>query len=149
MGDRNRGRSGRRGAAPWLAILALLGMSCQEAKPDLPAPPHTFEIALAEYEFRHEATVGAGRIVINMTNVGAENHGLTLLPLPEDAPPVLEILGSGKIFAPKADVAVPVHTSGSFAVDLTPGRYALICFVKGPDGIQHQRKNMASEFRVL
>ena len=38
--------------------------------------------------------------------------------------------------------------TGSFAYDLTSGRYDLVCLLKDPDGSGHLGKGMASEFRA-
>lgn len=38
--------------------------------------------------------------------------------------------------------------TGTFAVDLAPGRYGLICFVRDADGQPHALRGMGSELRV-
>jgi hypothetical protein len=43
---------------------------------------------------------------------------------------------------------VPPGGNGAVAVDLGPGRYALICFLTDDDGQSHALKGMATEFRI-
>jgi hypothetical protein len=89
--------------------------------------------------------------VFRVSNAGAEHHSLVLVGLEEDFPPIDEQL-RGPDRRPAATFAhVPERPPGSrdtFAVDLTPGRYAFICFVRGPDGVSNALKGMSSEFRV-
>jgi hypothetical protein len=100
----------------------------------------------------YDHAIPAGRVVFRFVNVGEEKHRPSLLPLPEDVPPIGEQLrGSERRAAvPFAGIReVEPGESGTFAVDLSPGqRYALICFAIAPDGESHALKGMSSEFRA-
>lgn len=101
--------------------------------------------------FQNPATVPVGRLVFRITNAGAAEHSVVLVSLPEDVPPIGEQLRSDDRRGVPTFAKVPARPPGSndtFAVDLPPGRYALVCFVTDPDGVSHAAKGMASEFRV-
>jgi hypothetical protein len=106
---------------------------------------------MAEYSFRHPAEVPPGRTVFRVHNAGSLPHSLVLVELPEDFPPLAEQLTSDVRRAVPTLARVPERPPGSrdtFAVDLAPGRYGLICLVTDPDGVTHGQKGMNSELRV-
>ncbi len=106
---------------------------------------------MAEYRFEHPSTVPAGRQVYRITNAGAAPHSLVLVSLGDDVPPILEQLRSETRRGAPTFAKLPQRPPGSldtFAVELPPGRYALVCFVTDPDGVSHALKGMASEIRV-
>lgn len=106
---------------------------------------------MSDYRFEHKPVFPQGRVVIRAPNAGAVDHQLTMVALPEDFPPIAEQLRSENRRA-VATVALiprtPPGRTGTLAVDLAPGRYALICYLEDPDGQQHFAKGMSSEFRV-
>lgn len=106
---------------------------------------------MTEYRFEHQAEIPPGRIVFRVLNAGAEPHSLVLVALEEDVPPIDEQLQSPNRRGAVTYAQVPERPPASrdtFAVDLDPGRYAFICFVRGSDGVSHALKGMSSEFRV-
>lgn len=117
----------------------------------LPPSPAEVTVTMTEYQFDYDRPVPAGRVVFRVHNAGKEPHELVLTALPEDFPPIDEQL-RGDIRRPIATIAYllpePPGGSGAFAVDLTPGRYAMICFVEDEDGMHHGVKGMNSEFKV-
>jgi hypothetical protein len=140
-------------AAPLVVATALLA-GCTPGRAGgapLPPSPARIDVTMVEYEFRLPATVPSGRQVFRVTNAGALEHSLVLVSLAEDVPPILDQLRSqdrrgAPTFAKFA--ARPPGSQDTFAVELPPGRYALICFVTDADGNSHAAKGMASEFRV-
>lgn len=106
---------------------------------------------MREYAFAYTPPRRAGRIVFRARNAGTAHHELKLLVLPDDVPPIREQLRS-----PARRLVPSVATmltrapgrKGTFAVELEPGRYALVCFLPDADGVQHAHKGMASEFRL-
>lgn len=107
---------------------------------------------MTEYRFQHQGEVPTGRIVFRVVNAGAEPHSLVLVELTEDVPPIDVQLRSPDRRGAATYAQVPQRPPGSrdtFAVDLLPGRYAFICFVRDAGGEQHSLKGMSSEFRVL
>ena len=106
---------------------------------------------MTEYRFEHQTGMPPGRTVFRVVNAGAEPHSLVLVALADDVPPIDEQLRSPDRRAAPTFAQVPERPSGSrdtFAVDLDPGRYAFICFVRGSDGVPHSLKGMSSEFRI-
>jgi len=112
----------------------------------------TLEVAMTEYEFRYADPVAHGRIVVKAANKGQLVHQLVVVQVPVDFPPIDAQLHA-KVQRGLATIATlparPPGQDGTFAMDLPPGRYAMICFVKDVDGVQHSLKGMSSEFRVI
>jgi hypothetical protein len=119
----------------------------------------TVEVTLADYAFEGlPETMEAGTYAFALTNSSdVEDHemvmvrkadGVTqsieeLLELPEEeAGSMVEFLGAG--FAPPGG-------EGSALVELTPGDYAVVCFIPvggGEEGPPHFTQGMAQEFTV-
>lgn len=132
------------------AALAALVPACSAPAP-LPPAPATVALRMDEYAFELSATPKPGRVVVEVENAGELDHEVVLVILPEDVPPILEQLRSEE----RRTVATlaylpprPPGGRGSFALDLEPGRYALLCFIEDADGISHALKGMALELRV-
>lgn len=137
-----------------LVVAAWLG-GCQAGDPGATPieRPVTLLVEMREMQFNHPPVVSPGRVVITARNVGAIDHRVSMLPLPEDFPPidvqlhsdtrrVLAPIASTRVVAP-GDVAV-------LAVDLTPGRYAFVCnFRDASSDVPHSVQGMNSEIRVL
>lgn len=145
----------RRGTAVVAGIaLALLAGSCggKGGNARLPSAPPTVNVAMREYRFDYDqSSVPRGRVVFRGRNIGHRTHAIVLVALPEGFPPINEQLHS-KTRRGLATLAYlhPLRPgmSDSFAVELAPGRYAMISFVKGRDGVPDALKGMNSEFRV-
>lgn len=92
-----------------------------------------------------------GRVVFRFHNVGNRLHGPLLIPLPDDMPPIdVQLRGPDRrSLFPLAGIAPSVPGSRrAIAVDLRPGRYAVLCPITADDGKPHSVKGMATEFRV-
>jgi hypothetical protein len=147
-----------RAYAPFLAAAtgtALSLGSCSTPSgsgPVLPPAPQELVVTMREYRFDYSPPQGAGRVVFRAHNAGQEEHDLALIPLAEDIPPIDEQLRGQvrRVITPFARIPPrPPGGRGAFAVDLVPGqRYALVCFVAGPDGQAHALKGMNAEFRA-
>lgn len=133
--------------------LAALGAGCVKpnAESVLPPRPAEFQIDMNDYRFDHAALAPAGRVVVRARNVDSKTHSMSLISLPEDYPPLDEQL-HGEERRPAAIMARlperPPGAADSFAVELQPGRYGLVCNVRDRDGVPHSLKGMNSEFRV-
>jgi len=106
---------------------------------------------MREYHFDHPPQVPAGRVVFRVHNGGSVTHEAILVALPEDVPPIDQQLRSATRVG--VDTIATLRnrapgSNGTFAADLTTGRYAFVCFLMDPDGVSHALKGMASEFRV-
>lgn len=113
--------------------------------------PWAVGVVMTEYRFQTVAGIGPGRAVFEVRNGGQLDHELSLARLPDDLPPIAEQL-KGSVRRPVPTVAYLPRQGpgarGTFAVDLVPGRYALICNLPDADGVQHSSKGMAVELKV-
>lgn len=144
----------RKSLVPSVVLLATSACTASSAPTiPLPAGEPTVVVSMDEYGFHYQPDIPSGRVVFRFDNVGELPHRVTVVPLDEDVPPIVEQLqGSDRrTVSPLAGIpGRPPGASGTFAVDLVPGvRYALICFVEDADGQSHASKGMASEFRAL
>ena len=117
----------------------------------MPPRPAVVPVVLREYRFDYEPPAAPGRVVFRVRNGGKLSHELLLLPLPEDFPPIREqVRGKTRRAVGTLAFLKPLRPrrSGVFAVDLKPGRYAMVCLIEGPRGETHAMKGMTSEFRV-
>ena len=117
----------------------------------MPPQPGLVKVAMKEYRFDFDPHVPAGRVVFQVDNVGAIEHALTLIQIPDDYPPLDEQLHSTERRGAATIGRVPARPPGGgsrFAVDLAPGRYGFVCFVADADGVIHALKGMNAEFRV-
>lgn len=134
------------------ALLLLAAVSCRPNAQALPPAPQEVRVSMSEYRFNHPAQLSAGRTVFRFTNRGRLPHQATLLSLPANFPPIREQL-AGSVRRPVPTVALVYalepENEGAFAVDLAPGRYALVCYVEESPGVQHADKGMSGEFRVI
>lgn len=152
MRGRRRGKHGIAGRAGLggLALATLLGGSCRSTTYYPPAPL-VIHVSMAEYHYRYEPPSAAGFVTFDARNDGKLAHDLTLVELANDTPPILQQLRSEKRSVVPTIARLSARdpgARGTFALDLRPGRYAIVCFVKDADGGQHAQKGMASEFRV-
>lgn len=136
-----------------LCSLPLVASSCgnsDRASKAPPPPPQIANVQLREYRFDY-AAIRPGRTVFRVRNAGQLKHELVVLPLPKNLPPIDVQLHSKtrQLLAPLAHLK-PLAPAGrgTFAVDLVPGRYAMISFVKDRKGMSDALKGMSSEFRV-
>lgn len=129
----------------------LLTASCGKTDAPLPSSPPLIGVTMRDYGFDHPPLLPRGRVVLRVHNAGRLRHEMVLERLPEDFPPIDEQLRSKtRRAAPIIAYLHPLRpgASDAIAVDLTPGRYAMVCFIEGRDGTTHARKGMNSEFRV-
>ncbi len=142
----------RAGVAASLTIAITACSAAGSGIRALPAPAPEVNVRLREYSIDYDHAVPAGRVVFRVQNDGSILHQVTLLPLPEDVPPIeVQIHGTDRrSIQPLADLHPrPPGTTGAFAADLVAGqRYALVDFLRDADGHSHAFKGMASEFRA-
>ena len=145
------GRRARRLVA-MVTTAGVAGCGGPVRAPELPVPASVVDVDMSDFAFGHTPATLAGRIVVRARNVGRSPHEIVLVELPEDLPRTIDeqLRGPERMGFPSV-AYLPVHppdTTGSFAIDLTPGRYAFICFVKDGEGREHARLGMSSELRV-
>lgn len=131
---------------------SVAALTACSAPVELPPAPATVGVRMTEFRFALDGPVPAGRVVLTARNAGTVDHELSLIAIPEDFPLTIgeQVRGSTRqAFPTKALIPHrPPGSGGEFAVDLVPGRYALVCFVNAPDGESHAVKGMTVEVRV-
>lgn len=139
------------GRAVWVAVLLPFLVSCTD-EASFPPSAVVIDVTMEEYGYvLSESTVSRGRTVFEVENDGELQHDLTLEALPEDFPPINDQLQSSTRRGAPTVAVLPAQaptSTATFAADLVPGRYALVCFVTDDDGVQHSLKGMATEIRV-
>ena len=106
---------------------------------------------MREFAYDHPAVAPSGRVVVKVDNVGSLTHQLVLVRVPEELPPLAEQLRSDTRQAVDTIANLidrPAGSNSIIAVDLEPGRYGLVCFLRDAEGLQHHARGMSSEFRV-
>lgn len=99
---------------------------------------HTFDV-------EPEPPVPAGRAVFRAHNRGDVAHELVVVDVPDS--PASEG-GSQVVLTLGVVNARPPGQGGSVAVDLAPGRYALVCLLRNDDGVAHSDLGMVARFEV-
>ena len=130
----------------------LLAASCGGSSRSFPGPVTTVDVVMREYAFDYEARFRRGRTVVRARNAGRLEHQLVLIYLPPEIASLAEQLRSTERQAVPTVVSLPTRApgrSGTFALDLDPGRYGFVCFVEDADGQQHVHKGMSAEFEVV
>lgn len=147
----------RRRSTAWplagvVVALTLLSGSCgQPAEPTLPRARPVVDISMREYSFQYNHAIPSGQVTFRVRNEGRVNHRLALIPLSDDFPPIDTQLRGNKrrrVFPLAGIPDRPPGSGATFAAFLRPGRFALICFIRAPDGETHALKGMTSEFRT-
>ncbi|HET9293229.1 MAG TPA: hypothetical protein VFO06_02980 [Gemmatimonadales bacterium] len=119
-------------------------------------PTGDVEMVLTDYAFGLSAPLTAGPHQIHVVNQAGQPHEVVLVRLVEGATALSfpEWAEGGMKGPPPATPiggvsAIATGTSASFPVDLSPGKYALICFVPDAvDGRPHFLHGMVEEFTV-
>lgn len=149
-----------------LIVLALVALGAtaflnRNSRPRDPAPVPTatpalrvIDVAASNYAFDAPDSVPAGAVTFRLTNHGPELHHLVIVPLPEGKT-VSDLMAESEgehtpawarpVGGPNA---VDPGSHNETSVELTPGRYAMVCIIPAPDGMMHLKKGMAHEFTV-
>lgn len=119
-------------------------------------PTGDVKMVLTDYAFGLSAPLTAGSHQIHVVNQAGQPHEVVLARLAEGATALSfpEWADGGMKGPPPATLiggvsAIATGMSASFPVDLSPGKYALICFVPDAvDGRPHFLHGMVEEFTV-
>ncbi|MGI9193062.1 MAG: hypothetical protein ACR2FO_00895 [Actinomycetota bacterium] len=133
--------------------MAVLLSACrQPSGASVEKRPAEVRVTMKEHEFEMPGSLTTGALTFRVHNEGLEDHDLTLIQLPETLDRSLDeqLRGERRMSVlPIAQIkSRSPGKSGFFAVDLDPGKYGIICFVRGPDKIPHARKGMSREFVI-
>lgn len=134
------------------AVVGSIAMTaCGSVAAGLPPSPPVIHVAMRDYWFDFNTNgIHRGRVVFQITNAGKQFHKLGLIPLPPGFPPIKQqVEGSDRRVVSELVSAPPLQpgASDTFAVDLTPGRWAFVDFFIGPEG-SNASKGDAAEFVV-
>ena len=120
------------------------------------APVADLDVRLVDYSFGFSAPLQVGRQRIRVVNSGSEPHEIGIVKLlpgktiedvrawarnPGEEPP-LDLRDLGGV------TSLASGEEAYFDMELTPGEYALLCFVTAPDGRPHIEHGMIQQIRV-
>lgn len=157
-----------------LSALLLLGAACgggdddgdtegggdnegTEKKTDTEKGGGGLTITAVDFAFKVPASVPAGETEITFENTGKEPHQLIMASLKEGAPDVTKLIELPQKEAQKyldteindAEKPIPPGESTTFTTDLTPGTYAMVCFVESKEKKQpHAFLGMVNQITV-
>ena len=107
-------------------------------------------VTATEYAFEIDPAPAAGRTQFTMTNAGEERHVMYLFKLAEGST-VVDVLASEGEEGYEEDFESDSAAAGEEAIltaDLTPGDWAMICYIPTPDGTPHFAQGMQTEFTI-
>ena len=134
----------------------LLGLLLTLAAQPAPKDSHTVTVVATDYAFEMPDSVAAGAITLRLVNHGRELHHLYLARL-TGGHTAKDLVDAFKRGGPppswSADAggpngADPGAKSLAVTVPLTPGHYAALCIIPGPDGAPHIMKGMYKDLTV-
>ena len=137
-------------------LIALFLSACRDRTvAATAAPPREVVIQAADYSFRAPDTIPAGPTRIRFLNEGHELHHVQLVRLDANhtVADLVEQAAKGNLTPAWATYLggpnVPRPGGpGEVAVELTPGKYALVCLISSKDHVPHMVKGMARELPV-
>jgi uncharacterized cupredoxin-like copper-binding protein len=117
-----------------LMALALLIAACAGPAADAPAGSQVV-VEMTDYKLRvNVPSVKAGKIQIGVRNLATMQHSFEVLKtdLPQDKIPVDPASAKAKEDGKVGEIrSIPAGKSAAVTIDLTPGKYVLICNVAG------------------
>jgi hypothetical protein len=138
------------------ALLPVLLGACADltARPR-PGAAHEVLVTTTDFSFHAPDTIPAGLTRIRLFNKGSERHHVQLARL-EDGRTMAELrdtltagagLPSWVTFVGGPNTPAPGAPS-EVIVSLTPGSYAMLCFISSADGVPHLAKGMIRNLQV-
>ena len=142
-----------------LGLAAVSLLTAPESRAQAPSgavttPQSDVTIRMRDYAFEMDSTLPSGRHVISLRNEGHRTHLMLLTRLsPEKTSRDVMSSLEHKSDAAAGDVVVAsaeVKPGGStiVTVDLTPGRYSLVCTVRGMWNRPHYKSGMVRDIVV-
>lgn len=130
----------------------LLQLPVAHARPDI--KPNVVTVVAREYQFEMPDTIPSGPTLFHLTDEGKQLHHVTLIKLEQGKtlndftalPP--GPLPGWAVFMGGPNVPAPTGGQARNIVDLSPGNYAVICLVPGPDGKPHMMNGMVRALTV-
>ncbi|MCE7981143.1 MAG: hypothetical protein DYG89_08125 [Caldilinea sp. CFX5] len=140
-----------------VAMLTLLVNACQPVTAPTSAALPELVIHAHDYSYDLPKEIEAGLVRVTMLDEGQEPHHAQLVRFNDgvtmeqfmtalQADPVSAL---GLVNLPGGTAPVDPGASTSVIVNLTPGNYAVLCFILSPDGVPHVAKGMLAPLTVI
>ena len=123
-----------------------------------PPKPADYALKMVDYRFELPASVTPGTHTWYLSNAGQELHFALfakLLPGKTLKDVMAAMMGGPEVGPPPMDfehaIFSPALTSGqaqNLSLNLSAGTYAVMCFVKSKNGVEHAQMGMLQELRV-
>lgn len=138
-----------------LLLIAVILSACASLAPA--AQPAKLTIVAKDFSYDLPAELPAGLTTITLKNEGAEPHHAQFARVNDDVTDeqIMAALQQGPdaalplVTLPGGPAVIPPGQSTEVTIDLTPGRYLVLCFVPSHDGVPHAAKGMVSMTRVV
>jgi len=116
--------------------------------------PNVVNVVAKEYQFQMPDTLPAGPTRFHLTDEGNQLHHVTLVKL-EQGKTLADFTSlppgpfpAWAVFMGGPNVPTPKGGQVDDIVDLSPGNYAVICIIPGPDGKPHMMNGMVKALTV-
>ena len=116
--------------------------------------PNVVNVVAKEYQFEMPDTIPAGPTLFHLTDEGKQLHHVTLVKL-EQGKTLADFTAlppgpfpAWAVFMGGPNTPAPNGGQNAAAVDLSPGNYAVICVIPGPDGKPHMMNGMVKALTV-
>ena len=145
---------------PGNIVVALLLVAAILSACGAPAPaaqPAKLTVVAKDFTYELPAQINAGLTTITLKNEGAEPHHAQFARVNDDVTDeqIMAALQQGPdaalalVTLPGGPAVIPPGQSTDVTIDLTPGRYLVLCFVPSADGMPHAAKGMISMTQVV
>jgi hypothetical protein len=144
-----------------LGLVAVLACGSErntpaaDAAPPAPTKPNVVTFTATDFAFTGPAQIPAGQTILRLSNQGKQPHHMVLIRVDQGRtydsllaalrghgpPPAWAHAMGGPVAGDPGGEASSEHL-------LTPGHYAVVCFIPGNDGVPHFAKGMLSSLQV-
>jgi uncharacterized cupredoxin-like copper-binding protein len=139
----------------YLAGMLALGVSISGAPSAFAAAgPNVVNVVAKEYQYTMPDSIPAGPTLFHLTDAGKQLHHMTIVKFaPGKTIADLTSLPPGPfpawaVFMGGPNAPMPMGGQDEDVLDLSPGHYAAICLIPGPDGKPHMMDGMVKAFTV-
>jgi uncharacterized cupredoxin-like copper-binding protein len=124
------------------------------ARAEMSVGPNVVNVVAREYQYEMPDTLPSGPTLFHFTDDGKQLHHMTIVKLeqgktladfaalPPGPPPAWAVFMGGP------NTPMPHGGQDEVVLDLSPGNYAVICVIPGPDGKPHMMKGMVKALTV-
>lgn len=137
----------------WAGMLLAISLASPTSASARPGP-NVVHVVATEYRFEMPARLPAGPTLFHLTNKGSQLHHMTIIKLGRGKTVAdLTSLPPGPfpawaVFMGGPNSPMPQGGQDEDIVDLTPGHYAVVCLIPGPDGKPHMMQGMEHALTV-